>query len=141
MASASASLHEDSLKPLTVDQHRALVSIQEELEAVDWYNQRAEAATDEELRGILEHNRDEEKEHAMMVLEWLRRRDPKLDEHMRTYLFSEGSILEVEEAATAAEAGGESPSAGAAPGDQSPHDQSLGIGSLHGTGNLILTGA
>ena len=69
MASASASLHEDNLKPLTVDQHRALVSIQEELEAADWYNQRAEAATDGDLRAILEHNRDEEKEHAPMVLD------------------------------------------------------------------------
>ena len=137
MASASASLHEDNLKPLTIDQHRALVSIQEELEAADWYNQRAEAATDDELRGILEHNRDEEKEHAAMVLEWLRRHDPKLDEHLRTYLFSEGSVLEVEEAATAAEAGGE----GGAAGEAAPGDQSLGIGSLRGTGSLIVTGA
>jgi ferritin-like protein len=139
MASASASLHEDNLQPLTIDQHRALVSIQEELEAVDWYNQRAEAATDDELRAILAHNRDEEKEHAMMVLEWLRRHDPKLDEHMRTYLFSEGSILEVEEAATAAEAVGES---GADSGSGAPSsDQSLGIGSLHGTGSLDVKGA
>ena len=135
MASASASLHEDNLKPLTVDQHRALVSIQEELEAVDWYNQRAEGATDDELRAILEHNRDEEKEHAMMALEWLRRHDPKLDAHMRTYLFTEGSILEVEEAATA-EAGAEGSGGGASSGDQS-----LGIGSLHGTGSLDVTGA
>ena len=138
MASASASLHEDNLKPLTVDQHRALVSIQEELEAADWYNQRAEAATDGELRSILEHNRDEEKEHAMMVLEWLRRHDSKLDEHMRTYLFSKGSILEVEEAATAAEAGvgGGEGGSGAPSGDQS-----LGIGSLRGTGSLDVKGA
>ena len=135
MASASASLHEGNLKPLTIDQHRALVSIQEELEAVDWYNQRAEAATDDELRAILEHNRDEEKEHAMMTLEWLRRHDPKLDAHMRTYLFTEGSILEVEAAATGAEAGGESTSGD---GDAAPGDQSLGIGSLRGTGSLIV---
>jgi uncharacterized protein len=135
MASASASLHEDKLKPLTVDQHRALVSIQEELEAADWYNQRAEAATDNELRGILEHNRDEEKEHAMMVLEWLRRHDPKLDEHMRTYLFTKGSILEVEEAATGGGGGG-----GGSKGSE-PGDKSLGIGSLHGTGSLDVKGA
>ncbi|MES1150998.1 MAG: encapsulin-associated ferritin-like protein [Dongia sp.] len=135
MASASASLHEGNLKPLTIDQHRALVSIQEELEAVDWYNQRAEGATDDELRAILEHNRDEEKEHAMMALEWLRRHDPKLDQHMRTYLFTEGSILEVEEAATG---GGGSESAG---GGGSSGDQSLGIGSLHGTGSLDVKGA
>jgi ferritin-like protein len=139
MASASASLHEGNLKPLTIDQHRALVSIQEELEAVDWYNQRAEAATDDELRAILEHNRDEEKEHAMMVLEWLRRHDPKLDEHMRTYLFTEGSVLQVEKAATAAEAAGESPAEGGSGASSS--DQSLGIGSLYGTGSLDVKGA
>ena len=135
MASASASLHEENLKPLTIDQHRALVSLQEELEAADWYNQRAEAATDEELRAILEHNRDEEKEHAMMVLEWLRRRDPKLEEHMRTYLFTEGSVLEIETAATSGGSEGG--------GDQggSSGDTSLGIGSLRGTGSLIVAGA
>jgi ferritin-like protein len=133
MASASASLHEGNLKPLTIDQHRALVSIQEELEAVDWYNQRAEGATDDELRAILEHNRDEEKEHAMMALEWLRRHDPKLDAHMRTYLFTEGSILEVEAAATGG-GGGESEGGGSG-------DQSLGIGGLHGTGSLDVKGA
>jgi ferritin-like protein len=138
MASASASLHEGNLKPLTIDQHRALVSIQEELEAVDWYNQRAEAATDDELRAILEHNRDEEKEHAMMVLEWLRRHDPKLDEHMRTYLFSEGSILEAEAQATAAEAQAETGGGG---GGAPSGDQSLAIGSLRGTGELNITGA
>jgi hypothetical protein len=70
-----------------------------------------------------------------MVLEWLRRHDAKLDEHLRTYLFTEGSVLEVEEAATAAEAGGESG------GGAAPEDQSLGIGSLRGTGSLIVTGA
>jgi ferritin-like protein len=134
MASASASLHEENLKPLTIDQHRALVSLQEELEAADWYNQRAEAATDDELRGILEHNRDEEKEHAMMVLEWLRRHDPKLDAHMRTYLFTEGSILEAEAAATGGGGGG-----GGGKGSE-PGDTSLGIGSLHGTGNLDVKG-
>jgi len=138
MASASASLHEGNLKPLTIDQHRALVSIQEELEAVDWYNQRAEGATDDELRAILEHNRDEEKEHAMMALEWLRRHDPKLDAHMRTYLFTEGSILEVEEAATGGGGGG---GEGGGSGGASSGDQSLGIGSLHGTGSLDVKGA
>jgi hypothetical protein len=135
MASASASLHENDLKPLTIDQHRALVSLQEELEAADWYNQRAEAATDDELRGILEHNRDEEKEHAMMVLEWLRRHDPKLDAHMRTYLFTEGSILEAEVAATGGGGGGGGSGKAGEPGDTS-----LGIGSLHGTGNLDVKG-
>jgi ferritin-like protein len=78
---------------------RAIKSIQEELEAVDWYNQRAEATTDKQLKKILEHNRDEEIEHAMMALEWLRRTNAKFDEHMRTYLFTEGDILEIEEKA------------------------------------------
>ena len=112
MASASASLHEGNLKPLTIDQHRALVSIQEELEAVDWYNQRAEGATDDELRAILEHNRDEEKEHAMMALEWLRRHDAVLDRHMRTYLFTDAPITEVEAEAASADV-----DAGSASGD------------------------
>ena len=68
----------------------------EELEAVDWYDQRVDAATDPELAAILRHNRDEEKEHASMVLEWLRRNDPVLDRHLRTYLFTTGSITEIE---------------------------------------------
>jgi ferritin-like protein len=102
----------------------------EELEAVDWYDQRAEAATDDELRAILEHNRDEEKEHAVMTLEWLRRRDPELDKQLRAYLFSEGSILEREEALDAAEAGGgEAGEAGEA--DAGAREEGcLGIGSL-----------
>ncbi len=119
MAASSSTFHEsaDELKPATKDRHRAIVSIMEELEAVDWYDQRIDAAQDDELRAILAHNRDEEKEHASMVLEWLRRRDPQLDAHLRDYLFSEGNILEREEALEKGEAGG----AG---------DGSLGIGSL-----------
>ncbi|MDT5270810.1 MAG: uncharacterized protein QOH49_2996 [Acidobacteriota bacterium] len=78
---------------------RALKSLQEELEAVDWYNQRVEATKDDQLRRILAHNRDEEIEHAMMALEYLRRMNPVFDKHMRTYLFTEGDILEVEEKA------------------------------------------
>ena len=119
----SAGLHEpeDRLSADTIDRHRALTSIQEELEAVDWYAQRVDATTDTELAGVLAHNRDEEKEHAVMTLEWLRRRDPVLDRHMRTYLFSSGSILEREHVA---ESGGEA-SASSASG-------SLGIGSLKG---------
>jgi ferritin-like protein len=81
------------------DFSRAVKSVQEELEAVDWYNQRAQATTDEQLRRILEHNRDEEIEHAMMALEYLRRINPVFDKHMRTYLFSKGDILEVEKEA------------------------------------------
>lgn len=120
MASSSGSLHENeqSLKPETIDRHRAVVSIMEELEAVDWYDQRVDAATDQELKELLAHNRDEEKEHASMMLEWLRRRDPKLNEHLRTYLFTNKSLLEIEE-----EAEGKG-------GGDSPGDGSLGIGSL-----------
>lgn len=100
MASSSQGLHEseERLGADVVDVHRAVVSIQEELEAVDWYNQRAHATDDAELSAILEHHRDEEKEHAVMLLEWLRRRDPALDRHMQTYLFTDGSITEIEHA-------------------------------------------
>ena len=96
---ASEGLHEpaDQLSAETIDYHRAILSLMEELEAVDWYNQRVDATDDEALAKVLAHNRDEEKEHAMMTLEWLRRRDPKLDEHMRTYLFTEGDITALEE--------------------------------------------
>ena len=87
------------LKPETRDLSRAVHSLMEELEAIDWYGQRMDVTDDDELRRILEHNRDEEKEHAAMVLEWIRRRDPKFDEHLRTYLFSSGDILLVEERA------------------------------------------
>jgi ferritin-like protein len=98
MAGASNSLHEseERLGAEVVDLHRAVVSIQEELEAVDWYNQRAHAADDPELAAILEHHRDEEKEHAAMLLEWVRRRDSAFDRHLRTYLFTDGSITEIE---------------------------------------------
>jgi ferritin-like protein len=122
MAASSANLHEDDLPSELVDRHRAIVSIMEELEAVDWYDQRAHAATEPELAAILRHNRDEEKEHAAMALEWLRRRDPKLDEVLRTYLFRSGSILAVEEAV---EHGGD---AGTQAADVSA--DGLGIGSL-----------
>ena len=89
---ASETLHEDAEKlgSDVVDQHRAIVSLMEELEAVDWYDQRAKATGNPELRAILEHNRDEEKEHAAMALEWIRRNDPKMNEHLKTYLFTEG---------------------------------------------------
>jgi ferritin-like protein len=91
---SSETLHEDptTLGSDIIDQHRAFTSLIEELEAVDWYNQRAKATVDDELRAILEHNRDEEKEHATMVLEWLRRHDPALDANLRKYLFTETSF-------------------------------------------------
>jgi uncharacterized protein len=107
---SSETLHEDpaTLGPETVDRHRAFTSLVEELEAIDWYDQRAKATTDRELKAILEHNRDEEKEHATMVLEWLRRHDPALDANLKTYLFGEGPIRDmsaVEQAAMANDPG------------------------------------
>ena len=91
---SSETLHEDpkALGPQVIDCHRAIASLMEELEAVDWYDQRVLATDDAELRAILAHNRDEEKEHAAMVLEWLRRHDETLSGHLRTYLFSDGPI-------------------------------------------------
>jgi hypothetical protein len=108
----SGGLHEpeDRLSAQAIDRHRAIVSIQEELEAVDWYDQRVEATDDPDLASVLAHNRDEEKEHAAMTLEWLRRNDPVLDRHLRTYLFTSGPITAIEAAAegTGAGQGGES---------------------------------
>ena len=94
MASSSQGYHErdELLSERTQDLHRAIVSLQEELEAVDWYQQRIDATRDRELREILVHNRDEEKEHAVMVMEWIRRRDVKFDALMRELLFKEGPI-------------------------------------------------
>ncbi len=76
----------------TRDMHRAIVSLMEELEAVDWYNQRVDACKDPELKGILVHNRDEEKEHAAMVLEWIRRRDETFSSKLKDYLFTTKSL-------------------------------------------------
>jgi uncharacterized protein len=123
---SSESLHEpiELLSESTKNLHRAIVSLREELEAVDWYQQRAEACSDPALRAVLTHNKNEEIEHAMMTLEWLRRSDPVFAENIATYLNSEGAITEIEHAAEAKETA-------AAAGAQ--HDQgSLGIGSLRG---------
>ena len=119
---SSVGYHEpiEELSDGTRDMHRAIVSLMEELEAVDWYDQRAKATSNAELRTILEHNRDEEKEHAAMALEWLRRNDPKMDEHLRTFLFKKGPIKEIE--AEMKGGGGEEAAGGS--------DGSLGIGSL-----------
>jgi ferritin-like protein len=124
---SSESLHEDpeKLGPDVVDVHRAIVSLMEELEAVDWYNQRAKATSDPSLRAILEHNRDEEKEHAAMALEWIRRHDATFDEKLKTYLFTQGDLLKVEQVA---EHGGGEDSGG------NTSDGSLGIGSLRPQG-------
>jgi ferritin-like protein len=87
---SSVGYHEpiEELRDETRDMHRAIVSLMEELEAVDWYNQRADACKDAELKAILEHNRDEEKEHASMVLEWIRRKDPVFSKELKDYLFT-----------------------------------------------------
>lgn len=91
---ANEGYHEEiaDLSDETRDMHRAITSLMEELEAVDWYNQRVDACKDDELKKILAHNRDEEKEHAAMVLEWIRRRDPVLDKELKDYLFTDGPI-------------------------------------------------
>ena len=118
----SVGLHEpvEELSPDTIDRHRAIASIQEELEAVDWYDQRVAATNDDTLAAVLAHNRDEEKEHAAMTLEWLRRRDPVLDGHLRTYLFTEESVVAEEHEAEAGGDGG---------------GGSLGVGSLREAGS------
>jgi hypothetical protein len=91
---ANEGYHEaiDELSDETLDMHRAIISLMEELEAVDWYNQRVDACKDTDLKAILEHNRDEEKEHAAMVLEWIRRKDPAFDKELKDYLFTDKEI-------------------------------------------------
>ena len=117
MGSETYHEREESLSEETKNMHRAIVSLKEELEAVDWYQQRAEACSDAELRAVLLHNKNEEIEHAMMVLEWIRRHDGVFDANIGTYLNSTGPILSIEKGQT---------SGGA------PASPSLGIGSLKG---------
>jgi len=95
----SEGLHEkrEALSKETIDLHRAITSLVEELEAVDWYNQRVDVASDPELAGILAHNRDEEKEHAAMLMEWIRRHDEAFAHEMKDYLFTEKPVTEIEE--------------------------------------------
>lgn len=121
---SSESYHEplELLCEDTRNLHRAIVSLCEELEAVDWYNQRAEACSDEELRAVITHNKNEEIEHAMMNLEWIRRNSPAFDANIAKYLKSSGSIVAVE--------GGDGQGPGA---NASPRGAGLGIGSLRGT--------
>ena len=120
----SAGYHEPEgkLRPETQDNHRALTSMQEELEAADWYDQRVDAATDQDLKDILAHNRDEEKEHFAMLLEWYRRRDATMDAHLKEYLFTSGSLIALEQAGAGGGEEGTDPAGGG----------SLGIGSLKG---------
>ena len=121
---ASEGFHEplDRLDEATFDYHRAMTSLCEELEAIDWYHQRVVATSDESLAAVLAYNRDDEKEHAAMALEWLRRRDTALDTQLRKFLFTSGPITEI---------GGEAPD-GDADGGGDPAAGSLGIGSLKG---------
>ena len=105
------------------DFHRALASLKEEIEAVMWYHDRAATTQDPTIKSVIEHNRDEEIEHAAMLLEWLRRNMPGWDDALGTYLFTEEPITEIEEAATSGTSG-ESSSKTSAP------TSSLNIGTL-----------
>jgi ferritin-like protein len=129
MPQGSTTFHEseEHLSPATRDMHRAIVSLMEELEAVDWYQQRMDATQSAELRDILRHNRDEEKEHAAMVLEWIRRHDEAFDAKLRAYLFSEGSIVEREDALDRQEG-----AAGNGRGTAKPEGLTASVGSLRG---------
>ena len=124
MPQGSTTLHEseERLSPATRDMHRAIVSLMEELEATDWYLQRAEATEDAELREVLLHNREEEQEHAAMVLEWIRRHDRTFEAKLREYLFTEGSIVQrekvLEQGAAARPNGGGRTSLGSLRGGQ-----------------------
>jgi hypothetical protein len=122
-------LHEprDELPAEILDEHRAITSLIEELEAVIWYHQRAACAGDGEIKSVLEHNRNEEIEHAMMLLEWLRRNFPGFQEHMETYLFQSAPITQIEEEET----GGEG-SSGQAGGGAAAAQGSLNVGNLKG---------
>lgn len=115
------------------DLHRALTSLKEEIEAVDWYHQRVVLTEDPSLRKVLEHNRNEEIEHASMTLEWLRRRMPPWHEHLSTYLFTDEEITEIEEHEEPGEGAGDAEESGSAAGDASSSDRAaagLGIGGL-----------
>lgn len=118
---AGETLHEERsvLSKEILDRHRALSTVMEELEAIDWYDQRIAASDNAELRAVLTHNRDEEKEHASMLLEWMRRHDPAFARHLRAQMFRDGPIQETAKI--------EAAGAGAA-----ATDGSLGIGSLRG---------
>ena len=138
MGDSSTQLHEPAelLRPETIDRHRAFVSLIEEFDAIDWYQQRVDATDDKELAALLAHNRNEEHEHAAMTLEWIRRRDDNLDKMLRRYLFTEGSIVDLEDEIES----GHGPKNDAADRAKSTSrakstlsaDGSLGIGSLRG---------
>jgi ferritin-like protein len=127
---SSESYHEpiELLSEDTKNMHRALVSLREELEAVDWYQQRAEACSDDNLAAVLVHNKNEEIEHAMMTLEWIRRHNGVFDKNLKTYLDTTGPIVDVEKKAE----GGAASGGGQEASDSGTPKPSLGIGSLKG---------
>jgi ferritin-like protein len=127
MAGASQGYHEaeEKLSAQTKDTHRALVSLQEELEAIDWYRQRADATENEALKAVLLHNMEEEMEHACMVLEWLRRHVPLFDKNLKTYLFQTKPITEIEEREEGAQAGAPTPA-------KQPERKGLTVGTMKG---------
>jgi hypothetical protein len=100
MSSEVLHVAREKLSRRTLEMHYAITSLMEELEAVDWYRQRADDIEDPELKAIVLHNAKEELEHAAMVLEWIRRHDPEADAQLREYLFTKGSITGREEEAS-----------------------------------------
>ena len=139
LAMSSDTYHEplELLSEDTKNTHRAIVSLMEELEAIDWYQQRAEACSDPELASVLTHNKNEEVEHAMMTLEWLRRKSSVFAENIETYIGSSGPITEVEAQMMSAGAGGKGeggPKKKSESGSSKSYNssESLGIGSLKG---------
>lgn len=131
---ASENLHapRDRLQRRTIHMHQAIVSLMEELEAVDWYQQRADDCDDSALKEILLHNMREEIEHAAMVMEWLRRHSDEFDRQMRTYLFSDGPITEIEEEAEAGQISD--------PGKVAGHHRPAGNGGGAGDGGRFSIG-
>ncbi len=123
---ASESYHEplEQLSEEARNLHRAIVSLMEELEAIDWYQQRAQACSDPDLQAILVHNQNEEIEHATMLMEWLRRHQPTFNSAYKRYLFTDTPITAIEEQPEASGAGG--------PPARSGMAEPLGIGSLKG---------
>lgn len=99
MSSEGLHVPRENLRRETLNLHYAIASLIEELEAVDWYRQRADDCDDPELKAILLHNAREEIEHGSMALEWIRRNDAEFDKNLREYLFSAGSIAGHEEKA------------------------------------------
>jgi len=138
MVDGSGTLHEprELLSRKTIERHRALVSLAEELEAINWYDQRIDASEDQELKAILAHNRDEEREHASMLLEWLRRNSTEWDSKLRQYLFTSQPI--VREEAQAKGAGDGNLGAGEQDRDRMDdrNEDTLGVGGLQGEGML-----